>query len=149
MMKIVKGRIWCEVFDVESEELAVQTFNDIFVKPMTIGQYLDATPEQMTCMLYRSYVLHYLLKSYIHRRNGLHLIGMPEKMECVLYVCLTDVQKSLYEVNYLFIFFYVSKTSKYVSNIYFSTTLSKLKRKDLYKTCDQKPHCFGIKIYSH
>lgn len=100
MMKCVKSDVWCTLFNDESEESAARLFNDIFQKPMTVGQFIDSTGYQFRSMIYRSYVLHDLLKPYIHRKNGLNLVGMPEKNECVLYVCLTDVQRRLYKVNY-------------------------------------------------
>lgn len=104
MMKFVKGDIWTKLFHAESEVLAFQVFGELFKTPMTDGQFLDATQDQFKRMINRSYVLHDLLKPYIHRKNGLNLSGMPEKNECVLYVCLTDVQKRLYKVNNSFMF---------------------------------------------
>lgn len=104
MMKFVKGDIWYELFDAESEESAIQVFNELFTTPMTVGQFLDSTQDEFKRMINRSYVLHDLLKPYIHRKNGLNLAGMPDKNECVLYVCLTDVQKRLYKVNNSFMF---------------------------------------------
>lgn len=103
-MKFVKGDIWYELFDTESEESAVQVFTELFTTPMTVGQFLDSTEDQFKRMINRSYVLHDLLKPYIHRKNGLNLAGMPDKNECVLYACLTDVQKRLYKVNNSFMF---------------------------------------------
>lgn len=100
MMKFVKSDVWCTLFDGESEEVAFRLFNDIFQRPMTVGQFLDSTQEQFRQMINRSYVLNDMVKPYIHRRNGLNLVGMPEKNECVLFVCLSDIQKRLYAVNY-------------------------------------------------
>lgn len=99
MMKFVKRDIWFELFNVESEESASKMFKDLFTTPMTVGQFLDSTQDEFKRLINRSYVLHDLLKPYIHRKNGWNLAGMPEKNECVLYVCLTDVQKRLYKVN--------------------------------------------------
>lgn len=100
MTKFVKGDIWYDLFNVDSEELALHVFKSLITTPMTVGQFLDSTQEQFQRMIYRSHVLNNLLKPYIHRKNGLNLVGMPEKNECVLYVCLTDVQRRLYKVNY-------------------------------------------------
>lgn len=99
-MKIIKSNVWSELFGVGSEQLADNLFNYIFKKPMKVGQLIDSSQEQFISMTYRSYVLNDLLNRYIHRKNGLNLAGMPEKNECVLHVCLTDVQKKLYRVNY-------------------------------------------------
>lgn len=106
MMKFVNGRIWYELFNVDYEGWAFQMFNYIFTNPMTVGQFLHSTQEEFQRMIYRSHVLNNLLKPYIHRKNGLNLDGMPEKNECVLYVCLTDVQKTLYGVNFYFYFLF-------------------------------------------
>lgn len=123
MMKFVKSDIWCTLFNSESEESAALVFNCIFKKPMTVGQFIDSTEDQFRRMIHRSYVLHDLLKPYIHRKNGLNLVGMPEKNECVLYVCLTDVQRGLYAVNHpCFILFL--NISRYVLYLFHRNSLS-------------------------
>lgn len=108
-MKVIKESVWTELFKVRSGKLAYNIFESLFIKPITVGQYLESTKEQFESLLHRSYVLNDLLKPFIHRKNGLNLAGMPEKRECVLYVCLTELQRKLYGVNYLFMFFYVLK----------------------------------------
>lgn len=100
LMKLVKADVWYRLFNVRSEEDVQMLYQRMFIKPMTEGQYIDSSSEQYVKMLNRSYVLHDLLKPYIHRKNGFDLAGMPEKKECVLYVCLTDLQKKLYKVIY-------------------------------------------------
>lgn len=100
LMKLVKADVWYRLFNVQSEEDVQMLYQRMFIKPMTEGQYIDSSSEQYVKMKNRSYVLHDLLKPYIHRKNGFDLAGMPEKKECVLYVCLTDLQKKLYKVIY-------------------------------------------------
>lgn len=104
-MKCIKESVWEELFEADSDKSAFKIFGSLFIEPITVGQYLESTNEQFESLLHRSYVLNDLLKPYIHRKNGLDLVGMPEKRECVLYVCLTELQRKLYAVNYLFLFF--------------------------------------------
>lgn len=123
MMKFIKSDIWCTLFGAESEESALRFFIDTFRKPMTVGQFINSTVAQFEDMINRSYVLHDLLKPYIHRKNGLNLIGMPEKNECVLYVCLTNLQRRLYAVNYLCFILFL-KIFKHVLHLFQRNSLT-------------------------
>lgn len=148
MMKFVKSDVWCTLFNAESEESALRLFNNIFQRPLTVGQFIDSTEEQFRRMIYRSYVLHDLLKPYIHRKNGLNLDGMPEKNECVLYVCLTDVQRRLYSVIYLFFILFL-KTLRYVLHLFNRNSSSWLKTKEIDEITDRNRRCYVIKTYLH
>ncbi|XP_065167322.1 transcriptional regulator ATRX homolog isoform X2 [Atheta coriaria] len=69
-----------------------------FVNPITNGQYTDSTQTDISIMRRRSHVLHKLLDGTVQRRDYAVLAPfLPPKHEYVIFISLTDVQRSLYQ----------------------------------------------------
>lgn len=76
-------------------------FKNRFVNPITNGQYVNSTDQDIQTMKRRSYILHKLLDGCIHRADVsiLEPLLLP-KNEFIVYVRLTDLQVKLYKVAY-------------------------------------------------
>lgn len=76
-------------------------FKNRFVNPITNGQYLNSTEQDILLMKRRSYILHNLLDGCINRANMtiLEPFIFP-KNEYVIYIRLTKLQVTLYKVMY-------------------------------------------------
>lgn len=69
-----------------------------FVNPITNGQYTDSTERDIRLMKNRSHVLHKMLEGCIQRRDYSVLAPyLPPKHEYVVFISLSDLQKTLYE----------------------------------------------------
>lgn len=74
-------------------------FKNRFVNPITNGQYLNSTEQDILLMKRRSYILHNLLDGCIHRADMSILEPfIPPKNEYVIYIRLTELQVTLYKV---------------------------------------------------
>lgn len=77
-----------------------QEFTNRFVNPITNGQYVNSTQEDIKVMKRRSHVLHKLLDGVIHRADMSVLKPFLEpKYEFVIYIRLTELQAKLYTVR--------------------------------------------------
>lgn len=76
-------------------------FKNRFVNPITNGQYMNSTDQDIQLMKRRSYILHKLLDGCIHRADVsiLEPLLLP-KYEYVVYVRLNGLQVKLYKVIY-------------------------------------------------
>lgn len=84
-------------------------FNNRFVGPITNGQFIDSTEEDIMLMKYRAFILHKLLEGCVQRRDYSVLAEfLPPKQEYVLFIRLSKVQIHLYKVLYL----KISKTGR-------------------------------------
>lgn len=71
-----------------------------FVKPITDGQYIDSTSEDIRLMEKRSRRLHKLLDGCMQRKDYSVLeLFLKPKHEYTLYIQLTKIQCKLYKVN--------------------------------------------------
>ncbi|KAM9799888.1 helicase ARIP4 [Syngnathus typhle] len=89
---------WCMVDFVRPDFLGTrQEFSNMFERPILNGQCMDSTPQDVRLMRYRSHVLHSLLEGFVQRRGHDVLQDqLPIKMEHVILVRLSPVQKALY-----------------------------------------------------
>ncbi|XP_061687597.1 helicase ARIP4 isoform X2 [Syngnathoides biaculeatus] len=89
---------WCMVDFVRPDFLGTrQEFSNMFERPILNGQCMDSTPQDVRLMRYRSHVLHSLLEGFVQRRgHDVLQHQLPMKMEHVILVRLSPVQKALY-----------------------------------------------------
>lgn len=74
-------------------------FTNRFANPITNGQYVNSTHQDIKIMKRRSHVLHKLLDGVIHRADISVLKPFLEpKHEFVIYIRLTQIQVKLYTV---------------------------------------------------
>lgn len=71
-----------------------------FVNPITNGQYVDSTPQDILMMKRRSHILHKMLDGCVQRKDYSVLAPyLPVKHEYVVYIKLTKLQVELYKVS--------------------------------------------------
>ncbi|XP_051933273.1 helicase ARIP4 [Hippocampus zosterae] len=89
---------WCMVDFVRPDFLGTrQEFSNMFERPILNGQCMDSTPHDVRLMRYRSHVLHSLLEGFVQRRgHDVLQHQLPIKMEHVILVRLSPIQKALY-----------------------------------------------------
>ncbi|XP_061640395.1 helicase ARIP4 isoform X1 [Phyllopteryx taeniolatus] len=89
---------WCMVDFVRPDFLGTrQEFSNMFERPILNGQCMDSTPQDVRLMRYRSHVLHSLLEGFVQRRgHDVLQHQLPIKMEHVILVRLSPIQKALY-----------------------------------------------------
>ncbi|XP_077384956.1 helicase ARIP4 isoform X2 [Festucalex cinctus] len=89
---------WCMVDFVRPDFLGTrQEFSNMFERPILNGQCMDSTPQDVRLMRYRSHVLHSLLEGFVQRRgHDILQHQLPIKMEHVILVRLSPIQKALY-----------------------------------------------------
>ncbi|XP_057701433.1 helicase ARIP4 isoform X1 [Corythoichthys intestinalis] len=89
---------WCMVDFVRPDFLGTrQEFSNMFERPILNGQCMDSTPQDVRLMRYRSHVLHSLLEGFVQRRgHDVLQHQLPMKMEHVILVRLSPIQKALY-----------------------------------------------------
>jgi len=90
---------WCMVDFVRPNYLGNKTeFTNMFERPIQNGQCIDSTPKDVRLMKHRAHVLHEQLKGFVQRRSHAVLKdSLPDKTEHVLFVRLTQIQRTLYK----------------------------------------------------
>lgn len=74
-------------------------FRNLFIKPISNGQFKDSYRTDIELMKRRSFVLHQLLDVCVQRLDFTVLAAMlPPKHEYVLHIRLTNLQINLYQV---------------------------------------------------
>ena len=72
-------------------------FSNMFERPITNGQCMDSTREDVKLMRYRAHVLHSLLEGFVQRRgHDVFFCSLPKKFEYIILLKLSTVQKELY-----------------------------------------------------
>lgn len=72
-------------------------FCNMFERPITNGQCVDSTRDDIKLMRYRAHVLHSLLEGFVQRRgHDVFLCSLPKKYEFIILLKLSSIQKELY-----------------------------------------------------
>ncbi|KAL4113360.1 hypothetical protein QTP88_016992 [Uroleucon formosanum] len=82
---------------------SIKDFTNLFINPITNGQYSDSTQLDVQLMKERSHVLHKMLEGFVQRFDYSVLTPfLPPKHEYVIYLKLSDKQIELYQkyLNY-------------------------------------------------
>ena len=89
---------WCMVNFVRPSYLGNKAeFSNMFERPISNGQCVDSTREDIKLMRYRTHVLHALLEGFVQRRgNDVFLKTLPKKHEYIILLKLSSIQKELY-----------------------------------------------------
>merc|ERR1719495_1039253 len=89
---------WCMVDWVRPNFLGNRTeFSNMFERPIQDGRCVDSTSKDVRLMKHRAHVLHQQLKGFVQRRGHTVLRqSLPQKTEHVLFVRMTDTQRTLY-----------------------------------------------------
>ena len=75
-----------------------QEFSNMFERPISNGQCVDSTAQDVKLMRYRSHVLHSLLEGFVQRRGHSVLQAtLPNKLEWVLLMRMSTLQRKLYK----------------------------------------------------
>jgi len=90
---------WCMVDFVRPNYLGNKIeFSNMFERPIQNGQCVDSTPKDVRVMRHRAHVLHEQLKGFVQRRSHTVLrASLPPKVEYVLLVAMTPMQKAAYK----------------------------------------------------
>lgn len=73
-------------------------FANLYANPIRCGQHKDSSKSEIKFMKQRSFVLHKKLSKFVQRREAAILKSfLPEKLEYVLFIPMTDIQERLYE----------------------------------------------------
>ncbi|KAL5015023.1 hypothetical protein ScPMuIL_009293 [Solemya velum] len=90
---------WCMVDFVRPNFLGTKTeFSNMFERPISNAQCMDSTIQDLKLMRYRAHVLHSLLEGFVQRRGHTVLQhSLPPKMEFVLLIRLSPIQRDLYK----------------------------------------------------
>ena len=89
---------WCMVDFVRPCYLGTKAeFANMFERPITNGQCMDSTRDDVRLMRYRSHVLHSLLEGFVQRRGHDVFQGqLTQKQEFIILLKMSPVQKQLY-----------------------------------------------------
>jgi RAD54-like protein 2 len=89
---------WCMVDFVRPNYLGTKAeFSNMFERPITNGQCMDSTREDVKLMRYRAHVLHSLLEGFVQRRgHDVFFCSLPKKYEYIILLKLSAIQKELY-----------------------------------------------------
>ena len=72
-------------------------FANMFERPITNGQCVDSTREDVKLMRYRGHVLYTLLEGFVQRRgHDVFVSSLPPKREYIILLKLSTIQKQLY-----------------------------------------------------